>query len=108
MFSYALEHKRKRPKQRSLAKTNECTCAQAEPPRPVFDQNGVVHVPAFELPASELMSFRKLRAKMPTNLPFLEPDITKFRKALEAIISYRLWRIGVVLQHSSIHGWSTI
>lgn len=30
--------------------------AQDKPSRPVFDQAGVVHVPAFELPPSELMS----------------------------------------------------
>jgi epsilon-lactone hydrolase len=66
--------------------------ATDKPPRPVFDANGVVHVPAFELPPSELSSkeaqaFMKVRAKMPTNLPTMEQDIVKSRKALEAMLA---------------------
>jgi monoterpene epsilon-lactone hydrolase len=66
--------------------------ATDKPPRPVFDANGVVHVPAFELPPSELSSteakeFMKVRAKMPTELPTMEPDIAKSRKGLEAMLA---------------------
>jgi epsilon-lactone hydrolase len=67
-------------------------CADNKPPRPVFDTNGVVHVPSFELPPSEFSSpeaqaFMKLRAKMPLDLPTMEPDIAKSRKALEAMLA---------------------
>ena len=60
--------------------------------KPVFDENGVVHVPAFELPPSQLSSpeaqaFMKFRAKMHMNLPTMEPDIAKSRKALEAMLA---------------------
>lgn len=66
--------------------------ADDKPARPVFDENGVVHVPAFELPSSEFMSaeakaFMKMRAKMHLNLPTTEPDIAKSRKALEAMLA---------------------
>ena len=68
------------------------TSGRDKPSRPVFDENGVVHVPAFELPPSELSSpearaFMKLRAKMPVNLPTMEPDSGKSRKALEAMLA---------------------
>src|SRR5262245_2385403 len=60
--------------------------------RPMFDESGAVHVPAFELPASELSSaearsFQKLRAKMSGDLPTMEPDIAKSRKALAAMLA---------------------
>ena len=66
--------------------------AADKPTRPVFDADGVVHVPAFELPPSELSSkeareFMKVRAKKPTELPTMEPDIAKSRKALEAMLA---------------------
>ena len=75
--------------------TTACTVAstgfggEKESSRPVFDQQGTVHVPAFELPPSGLMSpeareFQKLRAKMPHERPAMEPDIAKSRKGLEA------------------------
>lgn len=65
---------------------------EGETKRPVFDANGTVQVPAFELPASELMSpeaqqFMKLRARMPKDLPTMEPDIDKSRKALTAMLA---------------------
>lgn len=66
--------------------------ADNKPARPVFDENGVVHVPAFELPPSEFSSpeaqaFMKMRAKMPIDLPTAEPDIEKSRKALAAMLA---------------------
>jgi monoterpene epsilon-lactone hydrolase len=66
--------------------------AQDKPPRPVFDENGVVHVPAFELPPSDLSSpaaqgFMKFRSRMLKDLPTMEPDIAKSRKALEAMLA---------------------
>lgn len=66
--------------------------AEDQPSRPTFDENGVVHVPAFELPPSELSSaearaFMKLRAKMPMRLPFMEPDIDKSRQALATMLA---------------------
>ena len=66
--------------------------AEDKASKPVIDENGVVHVPAFELPSSELSSpeaqaFMKFRAKRPLNLPTMEPDIAKSRKALEAMLA---------------------
>jgi acetyl esterase/lipase len=60
--------------------------------RPTFDASGTVQVPTFELPASELSSqeaqqFMKMRAQMPRELPTMEPDIAKSRKALDAMLS---------------------
>lgn len=62
------------------------------PPRPMFDADGVAHVPAFALPPSELTSpearaFMKLRANMPSALPTMEPDIAKSRQALAAMLA---------------------
>jgi len=66
--------------------------AGSKPARPSFDENGVVHVPSFELPPSELSSpearaFMKIRAKMSGDLPTMEPDIGKSRKALETMLA---------------------
>ena len=63
--------------------------------RPVFDENGVVHVPQFQLPPSafsspEAQAFMKVRAKMSGHLPTMEPDIAKSRKALEAMLAPQL------------------
>ncbi len=60
--------------------------------RPLFDDDGVAHVPSFELPPSTLMSpearaFMKLRAKMAGALPTMEPDIGKSRQALAAMLA---------------------
>nr|ADH59416.1 esterase [uncultured bacterium] len=66
--------------------------AENTPVRPVFDEAGTVHVPAFELPPSvfssqEAQDFMKLRARMPSELPTKEPDIVKSRKGLEAMLA---------------------
>jgi monoterpene epsilon-lactone hydrolase len=68
------------------------TFADEAPARPTFDQDGVVHVPSFELPPSELSSaeaqgFMKLRARMPHDILTMEPDIAKSRKGLDAMLS---------------------
>ncbi len=66
--------------------------ADDKPQRPTFDENGVVHVPAFELPPSQLSSaeaqaFMKFRSKMSRDLPTMEPDITKSRQGLSAMLA---------------------
>lgn len=66
--------------------------AEDKPARPVFTPDGVVQVPAFELPPSPLSSleareFMKLRSKYPLELPTAEPDIAKSRKALERMLA---------------------
>jgi acetyl esterase/lipase len=70
----------------------------ARPARPTFDEAGVVHVPAFELPPSQLSSpeaqaFQKMRAKMPTDLPVMDPDINRSRKALATMLAPQLQQV---------------
>ena len=60
--------------------------------RPSFDENGVVHVPAFDLPPSEFLSdegkaLMKMRANRPVDLPTMEPDIQKSRAALAKMLA---------------------
>jgi acetyl esterase/lipase len=60
--------------------------------RPVFDANGSVHVPAFDLPPSELMSpeateFMKMRGRMPMRAPSTQGDIGDSRRKLEAMLA---------------------
>lgn len=60
--------------------------------RPTFDADGTAHVPAFDLPLSafsspEAQQLSKFRAQMPRNSSFVEPDITKSRKALDTFLS---------------------
>jgi monoterpene epsilon-lactone hydrolase len=74
--------------------------ADEAPARPTFDQQGVVHVPSFELPPSELSSaeaqaFMRLRGKMTHDLPTMEPDIAKSRKALDVMLASQ---VGQMLQ----------
>ena len=76
----------------SLAVCAIAAHADDKPARPTYDEHGVVHVPAFELPPSafsspEAQAFMKLRARMPIDLPTMEPDIAKSRKALEAMLA---------------------
>ena len=63
----------------------------ATQPRPTFGADGTVHVPAFELPPSQLSSkeaqeFMKLRARMPGGAPAGD-DIAEVRRGLEAMLS---------------------
>lgn len=68
--------------------------AAGEPPaRPTFSEDGTAHVPAFELPPSELSSpeaqaFMKMRAKPHTGTPPApEADIARARAGLEAMLA---------------------
>jgi acetyl esterase/lipase len=66
--------------------------ADTPPPRPVFDAEGTVHVPAFELPPSALSSkeaqeFMKLRARRPSALPTEDPDIARSRARLDDMLA---------------------
>jgi monoterpene epsilon-lactone hydrolase len=59
--------------------------------RPVFDDNGTVHVPAFDLPPSELSSpkarsMQALRSKRPAGAPLPGSDIKTIRAGLEAML----------------------
>jgi monoterpene epsilon-lactone hydrolase len=63
--------------------------AQAQPSRPVFLPDGVVQVPAFELPPSDLMSreaveLQKLRATTPPPGILGRAEIAQMRQAAEA------------------------
>ena len=65
---------------------------QNAPPKPRFGNDGTVHVPAFELPPSELSSpearaAQAMRAKMPERLPQPDLDITVVRNGLEAMLA---------------------
>ena len=70
--------------------------AQDRPAGPTFDSAGTVHVPAFALPPSELMSdeakaFMKLRSKMPVALPQQqEPDIATRRRQIDTMLGSRV------------------
>lgn len=64
--------------------------------RPTFDESGAVHVPAFTLPQSELLSeearaFARMRASMPMDLTGdQEPDIAVRREQINAMTAPRI------------------
>lgn len=63
--------------------------AQEAPTRPTFAPDGTVHVPAFDLPPSELSSpearaAQAMRAKMPGGAPPLNLEIKQIRAGIEA------------------------
>jgi hypothetical protein len=63
--------------------------AQEAPSKPTFAPDGTVHVPAFDLPPSELSSpearaAQAMRAKMPGGAAPLNLDIKQIRAGLEA------------------------
>ena len=65
---------------------------QSTPPKPRFGNDGTVHVPAFELPPSELSSpqaraAQAMRAKMPERIPQPDLDIAVVRAGLEAMLA---------------------
>ena len=65
---------------------------ESKPAAPVFDPNGTVHVPAFDLPPSTLISKEALeaqtmRARMPFRAPSSSTDIAAVRKGLEAMLA---------------------
>ncbi len=81
-----------------IAYTAAVSGAAGAPARPTIQPSGTVSVPAFELPPSEFSSpeaqaFMKLRAQMPTELPTMEPDIAKSRKALEDMLAPQVGQV---------------
>jgi acetyl esterase/lipase len=75
--------------------------AQDKAARPTFDANGTVHVPAFDLPASELSSpearaAQAGRAKMPGGAPPNNADIVTVRRGLEAMLTPQVARMRAV------------
>jgi acetyl esterase/lipase len=61
-------------------------------PRPIFDEDGTTHVPAFALPASafsspEARAAQAFRAKMPGQAPKPGQDIAAIREGLEAMLA---------------------
>jgi acetyl esterase/lipase len=74
-----------------LAATTASISAENDPAKPVFDPSGTVHVPAFELPPSTLLSnealqAQKMRAGRPVGAPTSSGDIAAARKGLEAML----------------------
>lgn len=76
----------------ALAITTTNLYAQDKPAAPSFEPNGTVHVPAFDLPPSTLISKEALqaqtmRARMPIGTPPSTGDINVIRKGLEAMLA---------------------
>ncbi len=66
--------------------------AEDKPAKPVFDADGTVHVPAFDLPPSvflseEALAQAKMRSGMPGGAPSVNADITLVRRGLEAALA---------------------
>jgi monoterpene epsilon-lactone hydrolase len=79
----------------ALAATTASFGAEDKPAAPVFEPNGTVHVPAFDLPPSTLISKEALeaqamRARMPGGAPSLSGDIAAARMGLEAMLAPRV------------------
>lgn len=75
-----------------LAAAPSSLAAGDAPPRPTFSEDGTAHVPAFDLPPSELSSpearaFMKLRAKMPGGAPPENAPIAELRQGMEALLA---------------------
>jgi acetyl esterase/lipase len=71
---------------------------QDTPAQPRFGDDGTVHVPAFELPPSELSSpearaAQAMRAKMTGGVPPADLDITQVRSGLEAMLAPQVARM---------------
>jgi epsilon-lactone hydrolase len=70
--------------------------SQLPSPVPTFGADGTVNVPAFELPPSEFLSAearaqQEMRARYPiTQTADVEPDITKRRQTLDAMMASRV------------------
>ena len=76
----------------ALAATTANLCAEDKPAAPVFEPDGTVHVPAFDLPPSALLSKEALdaqmmRARRPGGAPTPSADIAATRKGLEAMLA---------------------
>jgi monoterpene epsilon-lactone hydrolase len=79
----------------ALAATTASFGAEDKPAAPVFEPNGTVHVPAFDLPPSTLISTealeaQEMRARMPGGAPSLSGDIAAARSGLEAMLAPRV------------------
>jgi acetyl esterase/lipase len=66
--------------------------AQDGPPRPTFEPDGTVSVPAFELPPSSLMSpqsaaMLRMRARAPNVIRTMNPDVKVARQQLEQLMA---------------------
>ena len=75
-----------------LAAITNSLRAEDKPAAPAFEPNGTVHVPAFDLPPSTLISkealeAQTLRARMPVRVPSSAGDIAAVRKGLEAMLA---------------------
>lgn len=75
-----------------LAAVTNSLRAEDKPAAPVFEPNGTVHVPAFDLPPSTLISkeaveAQAMRARMPARVPSSSEDIAAARKGLEAMLA---------------------
>jgi acetyl esterase/lipase len=69
--------------------------AAATQPRPTFAPDGTVHVPAFDLPPSQLSSKEaqdamQMRAHMPGRAPSSQGDIAEVRGGLERMLSQQV------------------
>jgi epsilon-lactone hydrolase len=76
----------------ALAVTATSLGAEDKPAAPVFDPDGTVHVPAFDLPPSTLISKEALqaqtmRSRMPARAPSSSGNIAEVRKGLEAMLA---------------------
>lgn len=76
----------------ALATSTSALAAQDKPARPTFDANGTVHVPAFDLPASELSSpearaAQAARAKMAGGAPPGDIPVDVMRRGLEMMLA---------------------
>lgn len=72
--------------------------ARGQATRPIFDANGTVHVPAFDLPASEFSSpearaAQAARAKMPGGAPPSDIPVDAMRRGLEAMLAPQVARM---------------
>jgi epsilon-lactone hydrolase len=77
----------------AIGATTASLRAEDTPARPRFEPDGTVHVPAFDLPPSALISkeaqqAQKMRAQMPSGgMPSTVGDIAVVRKGLEAMMA---------------------
>lgn len=70
----------------------------AKPARPGFAEDGTVHVPAFDLPVSDLVSpeavaAQKMRARFAGGAPPNDMDIATVRRGLEAMMAPQVTRM---------------
>jgi acetyl esterase/lipase len=81
----------------ALAATS-LTAQDTKPAKPAFAEDGTVHVPAFDLPPSELSSrearaAQATRAKMPGGAPPTNLDIAVIRRGLESMLAPQVARM---------------